>query len=128
LKKRLEIQGIYEPGIVREMLRDVTRNSVRAAMSRKHLMDSYKQFSEEKKLQTDSMKKKFRENKKRIQEIDILLKDKEILLTDGSSTRTRSKSKSTPRNQYRELISEKERLTSKNSSITYILNHRFPNI
>ena len=35
LKKRLETQGIYEPGIVREMLRDVTRNSVRAAMSRK---------------------------------------------------------------------------------------------
>ena len=61
LKKRLENQGIYEPGIVSEMLKDVTRNTVKAAMSRKRLMDSYKQYREEKKVQADSMKKKFEE-------------------------------------------------------------------
>ena len=128
LKKRLENQGIYEPGIVSEMLKDVTRNTVKAAMSRKRLMDSYKQYREEKKVQADSMKKKFEENKKRIEEINILLKDKKTLLTDGPSTRTRSKSRSRPSNVYRELISEKEKLTNENSSITYILNRRFPNL
>ena len=91
-------------------------------------MDSYKQYREEKKVQADSMKKKFEENKKRIEEINILLKDKKTLLTDGPSTRTRSKSRSRPSNVYRELISEKEKLTNENSSITYILNRRFPNL
>tara|TARA_B100000902_G_C27317459_1_gene922250 strand:+ start:3923 stop:4360 length:438 start_codon:yes stop_codon:yes gene_type:complete len=125
LKKRLENQGIYEPGIISQMLKDVTRNTVKAAMSRKHLMDSYKQYREEKKLQADSMKKKFEKNKERIAKINILLKDKKTLLTDSPSTRTRSKSKSRTSNQYRELISEKERLVNENYSITYILNRRF---
>lgn len=128
LKKRLENQGIYEPGIVSEMLRDVTRNTVKAAMSRKRLMDSYKQYREEKKVQADSMKKKFEENKKRIDEINKLLKDKKILLTDSPSTRTRSKSKSKSNNQYSQLILEKERLINENHSISYILNRRFPNL
>lgn len=128
LKKRLENQGIYEPGIVSEMLKDVTRNTVKAAISRKRLMDSYKQYREEKKVQADSMKKKFEENKKRISEINLLLKDKKTLLTDGPSSRTRSKSKSGTSNLYRELISEKERLTNENNSISYILNNRFSNV
>lgn len=128
LKKRLENQGIYEPGIVSEMLKDVTRNTVKAAMSRKRLMDGYKQYREEKKLQADSMKKKKEQNKQRIAEINTLLKDKKTLLTDSPSSRTRSKSKSRPSNQYIELISEKERLINENNSITYILNHRFRNL
>lgn len=128
LKKRLENQGIYEPGIVSEILKDVTRNTVKAAMSRKRLMDSYKQYREEKKVQADSMKKKLEQNKERITEINVLLKDKKTLLTDGPSSRTRSKSKSGSSNLYRELISEKERLTNENSSISYILNNRFSNV
>ena len=94
-------------------------------MSRKRLMDSYKQYREEKNVQADSMKKKFGENKKRIQEIDILLKDKKTLLTDSPSTRTRSKSKSKSNNQYSQLILEKERLINENDSISYILNRDF---
>lgn len=134
LKKRLENEGIYEPGIVSKMLRDVTRSSVKAAISRKHLMDSYKQFREEKKVQADSMKEKIKQNKERIIKIDVLLKDKKTLLTDSPSSRTRSKSKTkTTRstdtsNQYRELISEKEKLINENSSILYILNKRFHNL
>jgi hypothetical protein len=156
LKKRLEKQGTYEPGIVSEMLRDVTRNSVKAAMSRKRLMDSYKKYREEKKIEAamsrkrlmdsykkyreekkieaDTMKKKFRENKRRIEEIDLLLNKPEIMQTDAPSRSTRSQTKlkvisinkSQPSNEYRKLISEKERLINENSSITYILNIRFP--
>ena len=128
LKKRLENQGIYEPGIVSEMLKDVTRNTVKAAISRKRLMDGYKQYREEKKLQADSIKKKKEQNKERISEINTLLKDKKTLLTDSPSTRTRSKSKTRLSNQYTELISEKERLINENDSITYILNRRFRNL
>lgn len=128
LKKRLESQGIYEPGIVNQMLRDVTRNTVKTAISRKRLMDSYKQYREEKKLQADSMKKKIKQNKERIAAINLQLKDKKILLTDGPSSRTRSKSKSKSSNLYRELISEKEKLINENSSLTYILTRRFSNL
>ena len=128
IKKRLERQDIYEPGIVSQILRDVTRNTVKAAMSRKRLMDSYKQYRKEKKQQADSMKKKLEQNRERITEINVLLKDKKILLTDGPSSRTRSKSKSGTSNLYRQLILEKERLINENDSITYILNSRFPNL
>ena len=110
------------------MLKDVTRNTVKATMSRKRLMDSYKQYREEKKVQAASMKKKFEENKKRISEINRLLKDKKTLLTDGPSSRTRSKSKSTPSNLYRELISEKEKLINENYSFKYILSSKFSNL
>ena len=56
------------------------------------------------------------------------VKDKKTLLTDGPSIRTHLKSRSRPSNVYSKLISKKERLTNENSSITYILNRRFPNL
>lgn len=136
LKKRLEKQGIYEPGIVSEMLRDVTRNSVKTAISRKHLMDSYKKYRDEKKVQADSMKEKRKKNKRRIEEIDLLLNKPEIMQTDAPSRSTRSQTKlkvlsinkSQSSNEYKKLISEKERLINENSSITYILDRRFRNL
>ena len=124
LKKRLENQDIYEPGIISKILKDVPRNTVKAAISRKSLMDSYKQHIKEKKLEADSLKKKFKQNEERIKKINELLQDKKILQTDGPSNRTRSKSKSKQNNLYINLNSEKQELISENHSIKYNLNHR----
>jgi len=125
LKKRLEQQGIYEPGIISKMLQDITKNSVKAAISRKNLADSYSKYIQEKRKQKILMQEKFEENKKKIAEIKLALKDNKILLTDGPSNRTRSKSKSKLSNPYKELISEKEKLINENDSIRYILSHRY---
>ena len=125
LKKRLEQQGIYEPGIISKMLQDITKNSVKAAISRKNLADSYSKYFQEKRKQKILMQEKFEENKKKIAEIKLALKDNKILLTDGPSNRTRSKSKSKLSNPYKELISEKEKLINENDSIRYILSHRY---
>ena len=125
LKKRLEQQGIYEPGLVSKMLQDITRNSVKAAITRKNLSHSYSKYIQEKRKQKFLMQEKFEKNKKRINEINKLLKDPKIIQTDSPSRSTRSKSKSKNSNQYRELISEKEKLENNNYSITYILSLRY---
>ena len=125
LKKRLEQQGIYEPGIISKMLQDVTRNTVRAAITRKNLKDSYSNYIREKRKQKFSMQEKFEKNKKRIDEINKLLKDPKIMQTDGPSRSTRSKSKIESSNKYKQLISEKEKLVNENDSISYILSRRY---
>ena len=107
------------------MLQDITKNSVKAAISRKKLADSYSKYIQEKRKQKILMQEKFEENKKKIAEIKLALKDNKILLTDGPSNRTRSKSKSKLSNPYKELISEKEKLINENDSIRYILSHRY---
>ena len=100
LTRFLEKHGVYEPGIVKIILHDISIQDVKKGI----------------------MQEKFEKNKKRIIEIDNLLKDPKILQTDGPSRCTRSKEKkdSWKRcNKFNKLISEKERLIKENYFITH---------
>ena len=126
LKKQLEKHNVYQPELVSKMLTGVLRESVKASIARKRLMDTYREYRETLKQEKESADKQIKENNKRLQEIERLLLDPKILLGDGPSRSTRGSKKINPDqiSEYRRLLDERERLRRQNDSITYRLSRR----
>lgn len=126
LNKQLEKHSVYQPELVSKMLTGVLRESVRASIARKRLMDTYREYRETLKEEKKNADKQIKENNKRLHEIERLLLDPKILLGDGPSRSTRaSKKKNQGQNsEYRKLLDERDRLRSQNNAITYRLSKR----
>jgi len=126
LKKQLEKHSVYQPELVSKMLTGVLRESVKASIARKRLMDTYREYRETLKQEKENADKQIKENNKRLHEIERLLLDPKILLGDGPSRSTRaSKKKNTGQtSEYRRLMDERDRLRRQNYAITYRLSKR----
>jgi len=126
LKKQLEKHSVYQPELVSKMLTGVLRESVKASIARKRLMDTYREYRETLKQEKENADKQIKENNKRLHEIERLLLDPKILLGDGPSRSTRASKKKNPgqTSEYRRLMDERDRLRRQNDAITYRLSKR----
>ena len=126
LKKQLEKHSVYQPELVSKMLTGVLRESVKASIARKRLMDTYREYRETLKQEKENADKQIKENNKRLHEIERLLLDPKILLGDGPSRSTRASKKKNPQqtSEYRRLMDERDRLRRQNDTITYRLSKR----
>ena len=126
LKQKLEDMGMYEPGIVQNIMSDVPKTSVKRAIT----MADYRKWHKEKeirkqKIRTDNLEI-MRKSKKEIKELEDRLLEIDSLRQDGPARRTRgSKRSESHQNWAKDIVNMKarieelRRLTYRLSTINY---------